>query len=85
MSKNLRTKAALLVFAATTLGLSFAPATEATPVNYDFSVHVNSGSLVGTAQNGSFSYDSSNITPGATNNATGLLTALDFTLNGITY
>ncbi|MEO8809713.1 MAG: PEP-CTERM sorting domain-containing protein [Rhodanobacter sp.] len=54
-------------------------------MHYQFSVHVSSGLLSGTSENGSFSYDSTSITPGATNKSTGLLTALDFTLNGITY
>ena len=83
MHKNLRTKAASLMFAAAALGFSFAPVAEATPVNYDFSVQVITDPSL--SADGTFSFDSSSITPGATNTATGLLTALDFTFNGITY
>ncbi|WP_449423174.1 PEP-CTERM sorting domain-containing protein [Rhodanobacter lindaniclasticus] len=67
------------------IGFFFAPVAKATPVNYDFSVFVNSGPLHGTTLNGTFSYDDSSIVPGGANNALDLLTALDFTLNGTTY
>lgn len=85
MLKILGAKSAFLIFAAAAAAFSFAPLTEATPVNYDFTVNVSTGPLFGTAANGSFSYDSSSIVPGGTNSAIGLLTALDFTFNGITY
>lgn len=85
MSMNLGTKTACSALAAAAVAFSFAPAAQATPINYDFSVHVNSGSLSGTTENGSFAYDSSSIIPGGTNSTAGLLTALDFTLNGIAY
>lgn len=72
----------LALFAAVLL----APATaNATPVNYEFTVTATSGPLSGTVSHGTFSYDSSSIMPGATNNAANLLTALDFTWNGTTY
>lgn len=84
MSKNLGAKFALLLSFTAVIGFFFAPAAKATPVNYDFSVVVTSGPLHGTTLNGTFSYDDSSIVPGA-NNALDLLTALDFTLNGVTY
>lgn len=64
--------------------LAVAPAARASIVTYDFTVNFTSGPLSG-ADSGSFSYNSSSITPGRGNYATGLLTALDFTLNGIAY
>ncbi|MEO7052693.1 MAG: PEP-CTERM sorting domain-containing protein [Rhodanobacter sp.] len=85
MSKNLRDKAAFLIITTAALASSFAPVAEATPVHYDFTVQISSGLLSDTTANGSFTYDSSSITPGASNKSLGLLTALDFTLNGITY
>ncbi len=85
MSKNFVTKAAILMFAAAALGFSFAPMAEATPVNYDFTVgFLPAGPIKGEAI-GSFSYDSGSIVLNGTNNGTALLTALAFTLNGITY
>ena len=83
MPKTLCTKAAFLTFAVAAVGFSFAPVAEATPVNYDFSVQVITDPSL--SADGTFSFDSSSITPGSTNTATGLLTALDFTFNGITY
>jgi len=62
-------------------------AASATPITYEFSVTATSGPFSGTTANGSFTFDSSSIPatlPGAAN-ATGLLTALNFTWNGITY
>lgn len=84
MSKLLGAKLALLM-SATALGFSFAPVAKATPINYDFSVLVTSGPLHGTTANGTFSYDDSSIVFNGVNNATDLLTALDFTFNGVTY
>ncbi|MGH7030825.1 MAG: hypothetical protein ACREEZ_10405, partial [Stellaceae bacterium] len=70
-------------------GLAFTAAgvvkSEAAPVNYDFSITATSGPLSGTTATGTFSYDTSSIVPGGFNNNTGLLTALDFTWDGITY
>lgn len=74
-----------LVLAATTVAVSFAPAAQATPINYDFTVNVTTGPLSGTIANGSFSYDSGSITPGAYHFAMELFTAFDFTFNGIAY
>ena len=70
------------------VGLALAaaiPKAEATPVTYSFSVTATSGPLDGTTAAGTFSYDTSSIVPGGSNNNTGLLTALNFTWDGITY
>lgn len=85
MSARYGFKVACFVLAAAAAAISFAPAAEATPVTHDFAVHVTSGPLAGSVENGSFSYDSSSITPGGFNSASGLLTAFDFTFDGITY
>lgn len=86
MLTKLGSKIACLVFATVTAAFSFAPSAEATPITYDFSVDFDPfGPLSGTGASGSFSYDSSSIIAGGTNSAAGLLTALDFTMNGITY
>jgi len=79
---NLHCKAVLLTLALTAAAVAFAPAAMATPVNYQFTVDVTSGPLTGTTDHGTFSYDSSSITPSNYNVAAGLLTALDFTFNG---
>jgi hypothetical protein len=85
MSMNFGSRAACLVLAATAAAAFVAPAAEATPITYDFTVNVTSGPLSGTSSSGSFSYDSSSIVPGGDNNANGLLIAFDFTFNGTTY
>lgn len=85
MSIRLASKFSWLVLAVATVVVSFAPSAQATSIHYDFTVDVTTGPLSGTTTNGSFSYDSSSITPGAYHVALGLLTALDFTFNGITY
>lgn len=85
MSMNLGTKAACWMLAAAAGAISFAPAAQATAITYDFTVDVTSGPLTGNVSSGTFSYDSSSITPGGHNLAAGLLTALDFTFNGTTY
>lgn len=88
MLKNLGAKSALVMFAVAAAAFSFSPVTEATPVKYNFTANVtqsNSSVLKGSTVNGSFSYDSSSIIAGANNKAVDLLTALDFTFNGITY
>ena len=59
----------------------------ATPITYDFAVAATSGPLAGATATGSFTFDSSSIPaslPGS-NSATGLLTALTFTWDGIAY
>jgi hypothetical protein len=62
-----------------------APGT-ATPITIPFYVTATSGPLNGTIETGSFTYDSSSMVPGGgLNNNTGLLTALNFTWDGITY
>ena len=68
-----------------TLTLPSIHAADATPVNYTFSVTATQGPLAGTTAAGTFSYDTSSIVLGGFNNNTGLLTALDFTWDGITY
>ena len=84
MSTNLRCKAVMLGLTLTAAPV-FAPAAMATPITYNFTVNVNNGPLAGTVENGTFTYDSSSVIPGSFNNATGLLTALAFTFNGIAY
>lgn len=73
--------AAVLAFAVP----AFTANADASIITYDFSITANAGPLSGITANGSFSYDSASITPGTSNLATGLLTALNFTWNGITY
>jgi hypothetical protein len=85
MSTHVGAKYGWLVLAAATAAFSFASSAQATPVNYDFTVNVLDGPLSGTAVNGSFSYDSSSITPSVSIDAKDLLTTLDFTFNGISY
>jgi hypothetical protein len=62
-----------------------APTSAATPLAYDFSVTITTGPLTGDVYDGSFAFDASAITPGAFNPATGLLTELSFTFDGVTY
>lgn len=80
------TKLLALAFVGTVFAL-VVPRAEATTINYTFQVTIPSGQgpLAPDVINGSFAYDSNSIIPGATNIATGLLTGLDFTLNGIGY
>jgi len=85
MSKNLGSRIACWLLATVAGAVFFAPAAEATPITYNFTVNVTSGPISGNTYNGNFSYDSSSVTPGTQNNATGLLTALNFTFNGTTY
>ncbi|HZX69327.1 MAG TPA: PEP-CTERM sorting domain-containing protein [Rhodanobacter sp.] len=84
MSTKLGSKLAILALTAAA-ATSFAPAADATAVNYDFTVNVTSGPLAGTVQNGSFAYDNSSVVPDSFNSASGLLTAFDFMFNGTTY
>ncbi len=81
------TKLRFLVVAAVGLALmvSALPAAEATTDEYSFTVMATSGPLIGDTATGTFSYDTSSIIPGGANNATGLLTDLNFTWDGITY
>lgn len=74
-----------LVALATAAALVLAPAAQASTISYDFTATVTAGPRTGTVASGSFSYDSSSITPGDINNGAGLLTALAFTFNGINY
>jgi hypothetical protein len=72
---------------AATVALAAPLAAQASPVTYDFTVTGGpSGPLAGQTATGSFSVDSSN-TPssGGVLNATGLLTDLSFTWDGISY
>jgi hypothetical protein len=54
-------------------------------ITYDFTVTATTGPLAGTVAHGTFSYDSSSITPGGQNSATGLLTSLNFSWDGVAY
>ncbi len=85
MSTTLGSKAACLALAAAVAAISYVPAAQAAPVNYNFAVNVTSGPLINKVENGSFSYDSSIAVPGSFDSAFGLLTAFNFTFNGITY
>jgi hypothetical protein len=67
------------------LALLLLRAADAAPLNHAFSVTATSGPLAGVTASGTFSYDSSTVVPGGENLHTGLLTALDFTWNGILY
>jgi hypothetical protein len=76
----------LVAVAGLAITMLAAPKAEAVPVNYDFSVTATSGVLNGTTASGSFSYDTSSIKAGGGyQRAIGLLTALDFTWDGISY
>jgi hypothetical protein len=83
MSTKLGSKLAFLALAAA--AVSFVPAAEATPVNYNFTVKVPSGAPAGNVENGSFSYDSGSVVADGFNSASGLLTAFNFTFNGMAY
>jgi hypothetical protein len=85
MSTKLGSKIACLALVAAAAAISFAPAAEATAVNYKFTVNVTGGPLAGIVQNGSFSYDSGSVVPDGFNSASGLLTAFNFMFNGISY
>lgn len=90
MPTSFRSGLGWVTLAALTVAIFAAPAAQATPVTHNFSVTMQDdpflfGPAAGTTTNGSFTYDSSSVTPGAGNHAIGLLTALDFTFNGITY
>jgi hypothetical protein len=54
------------------------------PITYDFTATGTTGPLAGTVAHGTFSYDSSIVTPGP-NITPGLLTALRFSWNGVAY
>lgn len=77
MSTNFGSKLSWLVFAAFAITVLVAPAAQATPINYEFTVNAT-GPGTGTYV-GIFSYDSSSIRPGAQVHGGTLLTALDFT------
>ncbi|HEV2199409.1 MAG TPA: PEP-CTERM sorting domain-containing protein [Bryobacteraceae bacterium] len=76
-----------LIRLAAGVGLAFAllPGAHATTIFYDFTMTATTGPLSGDTASGTFSYDSSSITPGTVNNSTGLLTSLNITWDGITY
>lgn len=80
MSSCFGSKAAALVLAAVAASFAFAPSARATTVTYDFTVTTSYGS-----SSGSFAYDGSIANTPGYQNATGLLTALDFTFKGIHY
>ena len=68
------------------LGLMAAGGAKAVPVTVNFTVTATTGPLTGTVAQGTFSYDSSSIVPGGGfNDATGLLTSLSFSWNGVAY
>ncbi len=67
------------------LGFALLPGAKATTLYYDFSVTATSGPLNGDMASGTFSFDSSSITPGSTNTTAGLLTSLSFTWDSVAY
>jgi hypothetical protein len=58
---------------------------QATPITDSFSVVAISGPLKGLTENGTFAYDSTSVVSNSTVLKTGLLTALQFSWNGISY
>jgi hypothetical protein len=60
-------------------------AAQATPVVYDFTATATDGPLAGNTASGTFTFDSSLAVPDSIHDATDLLSALDFTWDGITY
>jgi hypothetical protein len=66
------------------LGMAGVDKAVASTVTYDFTITNVSGPLPGP-YSGSFSFDSSLIDPGQVVAGTGLLTAVDFTFNGVSY
>jgi hypothetical protein len=79
-------KQSVVVAAACCTGFA-AVATRVAPISCDFSVTATSGPLTGTTADGIPTFGSINIVsfPPGYNFATGLLTALNFTWDGITY
>src|SRR5690348_15999174 len=67
------------------LALVSMPKAEAIPVEHSFSVTATTGPLSGVTQSGTFAYDTNSIVLDGSNLNTGLLTALNFTWNGIAY
>ena len=67
------------------LAAAVAISSSAGPITYEFSVTATSGPLVGVTSSGTFTFDRSIIVPGTSIDATGLLTDLDFTWNGIVH
>jgi len=65
--------------------LLIAPTAAGAPFTYEFTVTATSGPLTGASSTGFFSYDSSGLTPNVFIFETGLLTALNFTWDGVTY
>jgi hypothetical protein len=66
--------------------LAMSAAATGSPITYDFTVNATSGPLSGDTASGSFTFDSSTIpSGGGTVFATGLLTALNFTWDSISY
>ena len=63
----------------------FATCANAVPISYEFSVTATYGPLAGVSSSGTFTFDSSSITPGGRNTGEGLFTDLSFTWYGITY
>jgi PEP-CTERM motif len=80
----MNTKATWFLVGILSVWLAPVPAT-ATPIVYDFSVTATSGPLSGTTASGSFTLDSSSVVLGGFNSGPGLLTALNFSWDGITY
>ena len=72
--------AAAFALSLITVGLA-----KASPITHNFTATATSGPLSGTIEHGTFSYDFSSIVPGGVNLATGLLTSLSFSWNGIAY
>ena len=83
----MRTWRAVLGLLALSYSVLIPVTVSATPITYGFTVTATTGPLAGASSSGTFTYDTSSIPailPG-TNAATGLLTALNFTWDGISY
>jgi hypothetical protein len=71
--------------ASTALALLLGCQAQAASITYVFTVTATQGPLNGVTSTGTFTFDTSAITPGATNSDPALLTDLDFVWDGITY
>lgn len=83
MSIRLGRKAAGAALAAVAAAALIAPAAQATPITYDFTVSHLTGALAGNTYHGTFSFDSSLVQPNQWVISPGLLSSLDFPFAGV--
>lgn len=81
----MNTQTFFLLSAAALACLVALPPVHAATVTYDFSVAVTSGPASGSTASGYFSYDSASVNPVGNNSVVGLLTDLEFVLDGTSY